>query len=66
MKIPFPTKAKITALVWSGRTLPKVVKGRPKLAAGKYICTAANNPTNMPTTPHNRVAKAKFFTIRLS
>ena len=46
-----PPKAKITALVWSGRNLPKLVQGKPRFSSGIYNCAAMITPTSMPTTP---------------
>lgn len=66
MKIPLPTKAKITALVCRGRILPKVVKGVLKFMKGQTNCTATRSPTDMPTIPQKIVAIPKFLTILLS
>src|SRR5512133_3828628 len=62
----FPTKAKMTALVWSGRVRPKVVNSRLKFMDGMKICKAINRPARRPTTPQTIVAMAKFRVNRLS
>ena len=41
-KIALPTNAKITALVCSGRSRPKLVRARPKLAGHQASCRATN------------------------
>jgi hypothetical protein len=66
MNMPFPTKAKMTALVCKGRIRPNVVNGIPKFKAGQNICMAMITPTNIPTILQREVAKAKFLTILLS
>ena len=66
MNMPLPTKAKITALVWTGRSRPKVTNCKFRFAAGKKSCTAHSNPAVMPTMPQTTVAMAKARTMRLS
>src|SRR5208283_2354078 len=66
MNIPLPTKAKITALVCTGRTRPKVMNWRFRLAAGQNICVATSRPAAMPTMPQTTVAMANARTIWLS
>ena len=69
----FPTKAKMTALVCSGRKRPKVRNEmpsaliKPKVIASRnlpFIChheswVAMTTPTNMPTIPQNMEAIMK-------
>src|SRR3954464_4295746 len=66
MNMPLPTKAKITAFVWSGRSRPKETNWRFRFAAGKKSWMAASSPADMPTIPQITVAIAKARTIRLS
>ena len=51
-----PTKAKMTALVWSGRSLPNVRYGA-KFSAGMKSMAAIRTPTSMPTTAHTTAAR---------
>ena len=46
-----PTKAKITALVCSGRSREKVRYGTPRFACHQASWVAMSAPTSMPTTP---------------
>ena len=64
--MPLPTKAKITALVCSGRRRPKVVNGKFMLKAGKNNWQAMSSPTLNPTRPQITVAIANARTILLS
>src|SRR6185295_15293619 len=57
-----PTKAKITALVWSGRSRPKLSQDWPRLACQKLSCVATSTPTSMPTMPQMRVASRNWRT----
>ena len=66
MKIPLPTNAKMTALVWSGRNRPNVVGAKSKFKKGHTSCNAMISPTNIPTAPQSAVAIANCFTILLS
>src|SRR5438128_10147886 len=52
----FPTNAKMTAFVWSGRMRPNAKCGS-KFAGHHAICSAASAPTSMPTMPHPIDAK---------
>src|SRR5262245_47983540 len=47
-----PTNAKITALVCSGRSRPKLRYG-PRFACQKASCSATSAPTSMPMKPQN-------------
>ena len=66
MNIPLPTNAKITALVCSGRSRPKVMNCRFRFAAGQNSCVATSRPAAMPTRPQTTVAMANARTMRLS
>ena len=66
MNMPLPTNAKITALVCSGRSRPKVMNCRFRFAAGQNSCVAASRPATMPTRPQTTVAIANARTMRLS
>ena len=57
-----PAKAKITALVCSGRSLPYDRKLHPPRKSGMYSLTATINPTRNPTIPHASVAIANIRT----
>ncbi len=65
MKHTFPAKAKITALVCSGRSRPKLNHG-PRLNCQKVSCRAMITPTSIPTIPQMTVAVKNIFTIRSS
>ncbi len=60
--IMLPTKAKMTALVCSGRSRPKLSQDWPKLACQKLSCSAISTPTSMPTTPQMRDASMNWRT----
>jgi len=66
VKHTFPAKAKITALVCSGRSRPNVVQGRPRFAGHQASSRAMNTPTSIPTAPHTTVAVKKAFTMASS
>ena len=66
MNRPLPTKAKITALVWSGRSRPKVVYWRLRFSSGRNSWQAISRPARKPTNPQMTVAMANARTIRLS
>ena len=51
-----PTKAKITALVCTGRIRPKEVGPQLRLKTGQAIDMAAHKPASIPITPQNKVA----------
>ncbi len=57
-----PPKAKITALVCSGRRRLNVSHGTSKLRAGQSSWAAINTPTAMPTIPQMTVARANWRT----
>src|SRR5687767_14614851 len=61
--IMLPTKAKMTALVCSGRSRPKLSQEVLKLTCQKLSCVATSTPTSMPTMPHTRVASRNWRTI---
>ncbi len=50
--IMLPTKAKITALVCSGRMRLNVNHDVSKLSCQKLNCSAASRPTSIPIRPH--------------
>src|SRR5258706_8321461 len=52
----FPTNAKMTAFVWSGRMRPKARCGST-FAGHHAICSAASAPTSIPTMPQMTDAK---------
>ena len=62
--IMLPTKAKMTALVWSGRRRPKLSQAWPRLACQKLSCVAMMMPTSMPTRPQMMAASMNCRTIR--
>src|SRR5688572_2942496 len=66
MNMPLPTKAKMTALVCSGRNRPKVVYWRLRFRSGQNSWQAMSRPAANPTSPQITVAMAKARTIRLS
>ena len=66
MKKALPAKAKMTALVCSGRSRPKLSHGMPKLRAGTASCSAMSSPTSMPTRPQTKVAQRNFRTMASS
>src|ERR1035437_5084391 len=66
INIPLPTNAKITALVRTGRSRPKVMNWRLRLAVGQNNWVAASRPAAMPTRPQTTVAMANARTMRLS
>ena len=47
----FPTKAKITALVCKGLSLPKLNHGILSVIFGNRNIIARSSPTTIPTTP---------------
>ena len=51
----YSKKAKITALVCKGRSLPNVPNS-VTFNCGNTNCNATINPTSIPTTPHKMVA----------
>ena len=51
-----PPKAKITAEVWSGRSRPNDVQGRPKFSSGKASWKAMKVPAAKPITAQKAVA----------
>jgi hypothetical protein len=61
-----PANAKMTALVWSGRSRPKLIHGSPKLNSGLASSSAMTMPTSMPTRPHTSVASRNHRTIASS
>ena len=56
MKMALPAKAKMTALVCSGRSRPKDSHEVWKLKIGLVSWRAITRPTSMPTSPHTSVA----------
>ena len=62
-KIALPAKAKITALVCSGRIRPKDRYSIPKFSAGKGSCNAISSPTSMPMTPQMYIASKNMRTM---
>ena len=54
--MPFPTNAKMTALVCTGLILPNVVGAKSKFIAGNHIEMAIQSPARNPTIPHIMVA----------
>ena len=66
MKIALPTKAKIAALVCSGRSRPYERTEMPDRNAGNTSFNATTNPTRKATIPQNAVAAANFRTMALS
>ena len=64
--MPLPTKAKMTALVCSGRIRPKVVKGVFRFSSGQKNWQAASSPASVPTRPQMAVAMANARTMWLS
>ena len=61
-KMALPAKAKMTALVWSGRNRPKL-RYSPRLASGNGSWSAISAPTSIPTNPHTDVATTNQRTI---
>ncbi len=61
-----PTKAKITALVCSGRSRPKVSQEMPRLSRQSASCEAMITPSSIPTTPQTMVAMRNLRTIASS
>ncbi len=57
-----PPKAKITALVCSGRRRLNVVYGRSKFSSGHINWAAMMTPTSMPTTPQTTVMMENWRT----
>jgi hypothetical protein len=66
VKQMLPPKAKMTALVWSGRRRPKVVHGRLRFAGHHAIWSAMMTPTSKPTAPQRTVAPKNFRTMSSS
>src|SRR5579872_3168608 len=64
--MPLPTNAKMTALVCSGRILPKVVNGVSRFSCGQNNWQAINRPAAVPTRPQMAVAIANARTMWLS
>ena len=58
-KIMFPTNAKMTAFVWSGRRRPKL-SIEWTFAGHHAICRAHTMPTSIPTRPHTTDAITKL------
>ena len=61
----FPQNAKMTAFVWSGRSLPNVRYGA-RLSAGMKSMAAIRTPTSMPTTAQTTAARKKSRGVRSS
>jgi len=61
-----PVKAKITALVWSGRRRPKEIHGSSKLKTGAASSRAIMIPTSVPTTPQMNVISVNLRTMASS
>ena len=61
----FPQNAKMTAFVWSGRSLPKVRYGA-RFSAGRKSMAAIMTPTSMPTTAHTMAARKNSRGVRSS
>ncbi len=66
VKHTLPANAKITALVCSGRSRPKLVQGSPRLAGHHASSSAMITPTSMPTRAHTTVAVKNIFTMAMS
>jgi len=66
VKQMLPQKAKITALVCSGRSRPKVSCAIPMLAGHHASSRAINTPTSMPTSAHVTVAMKNSLTMASS
>ena len=64
--IMLPTKAKMAALVCSGRSRPNEVHGRPRLACQNGSWVAIRTPTRSATTPNTSDASVNAFTIQSS
>ncbi len=64
-KMMFPTNAKMTALVCSGLSRPKVKYGA-RLSPGRNSMAAISVPTSMPTTAHTTAARKKSRGVRSS
>ncbi len=58
-----PTNAKMTALVWSGRSRPKVRNGG-RLARQNASWSAMSAPTVMPTIPQTTDAMMNWRATR--
>ena len=66
MKNALPAKAKMTALVCSGRRRPKDNHSVLKLKMGLASCSAISSPASMPTTPQMSVANRNLRTMSSS
>ena len=62
-KMALPPKAKMAALVCSGRKRPKVMNSLPKLNCQAASCSAATSPNRKAARPHTIVAITNAFTI---
>jgi hypothetical protein len=66
VNMPFPTNAKITALVCKGLSRPNDSHDIPFVMVGQISSIAIVRPTSMPTSPHKTVAIINNLAILLS
>ncbi len=64
--MPLPTKAKMAALVCSGRRRPKLSHSMPRFACQNDSWAAMITPTRNATTPHNTVTPVNARTMASS